>query len=87
MDDLVGLLDAMGLREAVWMGDSWGGILAWQMALFHGKRTAGVISITTPFIPHWQYWLQPEQINGLAPAGFEPDPNVDPLEQMRTIYN
>jgi soluble epoxide hydrolase/lipid-phosphate phosphatase len=87
MDDLVGLLDAVGVNKAVWMGHDWGGILAWQMALFHEKRTAAVISITTPFIPHWQYWLQPEQINGLAPKGFKPDPSVDPLEQMRKIYS
>jgi soluble epoxide hydrolase/lipid-phosphate phosphatase len=86
-DDLVGLLDALDVEKAVWMGHDWGGILAWQMALFHEERTAGVISITTPFIPHWQFWLQPEQINGLAPAGFKPDPRVDPVEQMRQIYS
>ncbi|MCM8732507.1 alpha/beta fold hydrolase [Hephaestia sp. GCM10023244] len=87
MDDLTGLLDALDVKKAIWMGHDWGGILAWQMALFHEKRTSGVISITTPFVPHWQYWLQPEQISGLAAKGFESDPDVDPLEQMRRIYS
>jgi soluble epoxide hydrolase/lipid-phosphate phosphatase len=87
MNDLTGLLGALDVKKAVWMGHDWGGILAWQMALYHERLTAGVISITTPFIPHWQYWLQPEQISGLAPDGFLPDPNVDPLEQMRKVYS
>ncbi|WP_459092049.1 alpha/beta fold hydrolase [Mesorhizobium sp. A556] len=86
-DDLVGLLDALDVEKAVWLGHDRGGIPAWQIALFYEERTAGVISITTPFIPHWQFWLQPEQINGLAPAGFKPDPRVDPVEQMRQIYS
>lgn len=85
--DLVGLLDELDIERAVWMGHDWGGILAWQMALFHEERTLGVISITTPFIPHWHYWLHPEQLNGLAPAGFSPDPTIDPVAQMRQIYS
>lgn len=86
MGDLVGLLDAMDIEKAVWMGHDWGGILAWQMPLFHPNRTDGVISVGTPHIPHWQFWLQPELIAGLAPEGFMPDPRADPVQQMRQVY-
>lgn len=87
MDDLVGLLDALDIEQAVWMGHDWGGILAWQMPLFHPSRSQGVISVGTPHIPHWQFWLQPELIAGLAPEGFVPDPLADPVQQMRQVYN
>lgn len=87
MGDLVGLLDVLDIEKAVWMGHDWGGILAWQMPLFHPNRTQGVISVGTPHIPHWQFWLQPELIAGLAPEGFIPDPRADPVQQMRQVYS
>lgn len=86
LGDLTGLLDALDVDKAVWMGHDWGGLLAWQMPLFHPARTAGVIGVNTPHIPHWQHWLQPELIAGLAPDGFRPDPGVDPIAQMRQVY-
>lgn len=85
--DLVGLLDALEIETAVWMGHDWGGILAWQMSLFHRERTAGVISVGTPHIPHWGHWLQPELTAGLAPEGFLPDARADPVQQMRQVYS
>ncbi|WP_415804232.1 alpha/beta fold hydrolase [Bordetella muralis] len=85
MDDLIGLLDALSIEKAIWFAHDWGGILGWQLPLFHHDRTAGVIGVNTPFIPHWQLWLQPDQIADLAP-GFVPDPYKDPIEQMRQVY-
>jgi pimeloyl-ACP methyl ester carboxylesterase len=50
-DDLVRLLDHLGIDKAVFCGHDWGGIVVWQMALRHPQRTAGVVGLNTPFGP------------------------------------
>lgn len=87
--DVAGLLDALGVEKAVVMGHDWGGLLAWQMALFYEERVAGVISLNTPHIPHWMLWLHPDLVNAALPAGqsFAADPNIDPIAQMREVYS
>ncbi len=87
--DLVGLLNALHLEKAVFMGHDWGGILAWQMPLLHADRVAGVIGINTPFIPHWMLWLHPDLVAAALPKGrrFVADLRVDPVEQMRQVYS
>lgn len=47
--DLVGLLDALGLKKAVFAGHDWGGIVAWSMPLLHPERVLGAIGVNTPF--------------------------------------
>ncbi|MBP1752043.1 MAG: hypothetical protein H6Q57_879 [Geobacteraceae bacterium] len=47
-DDLVGLLDALGLGKAVFCGHDWGGHVVWEMPILHPDRVAGVIGINTP---------------------------------------
>ena len=47
-DDLVGLLDALGLKKAVFCGHDWGGHVVWEMPILHPDRVAGVIGINTP---------------------------------------
>ncbi len=49
--DLVGLLDALGIEKAVFVGHDWGGIIVWHMPLLHPTRTAGVIGVNTPAFP------------------------------------
>src|ERR1044071_5663538 len=49
--DLAGLLDALGLKDAIFCGHDWGGLVVWQMPLFHPKRVKGVIGVNTPFLP------------------------------------
>jgi pimeloyl-ACP methyl ester carboxylesterase len=48
--DLVGLLDALGLTDAIFCGHDWGGLVVWQMPLFHASRVKGVIGVNTPFL-------------------------------------
>jgi pimeloyl-ACP methyl ester carboxylesterase len=48
--DLVGLLDALGLERAVFVGHDWGGLVVWQMPLRHPDRVAGVVGVNTPFL-------------------------------------
>jgi len=49
--DLVGLLDALGIERAVFVGHDWGGIVAWHMPLLHPARTAGVVGVNMPAFP------------------------------------
>lgn len=86
--DVAGLLDALGEDRAVMMGHDWGGLLAWQMALLHPRRVAGVISLNTPHIPHWMLWLHPDLVQAALPTGrrFVADPRRDPIAQMREVY-
>ena len=46
--DLIGLIDALGIEQAVFAGHDWGGIIVWQMPLLHPDRVAGVIGVNTP---------------------------------------
>jgi pimeloyl-ACP methyl ester carboxylesterase len=47
--DLIGLLDHVGAKTAIWCGHDWGGIVVWQMPLMHPDHTAAVIGLNTPF--------------------------------------
>jgi pimeloyl-ACP methyl ester carboxylesterase len=49
--DLIGLLDALGIEKAVFCGHDWGGLVVWQLPLFHPNRVAGVIGVNSPFVP------------------------------------
>ncbi|MFC7557235.1 alpha/beta fold hydrolase [Pseudoroseomonas wenyumeiae] len=87
--DLVGLLDTLGIEKAIFMGHDWGGLLAWQMALLHAGRVAGVIGVNTPHTPHWMLWLHPDLAGAAQPRGqtFAADPKIDPVSQMRRVYS
>jgi pimeloyl-ACP methyl ester carboxylesterase len=49
--DLVGLLDALAIRKAIFVGHDWGGFVVWNMGLRHPDRVAGVIGVNTPHFP------------------------------------
>ena len=49
-DDLAGMLDALGIKDAIFVGHDWGGIVVWSMPLIHPKRVKGVIGVNTPFL-------------------------------------
>src|ERR1700744_1683338 len=46
--DLVGVPDALALKDAIFCGHDWGGLVVWQMPLFHPTRVRGVIGVNTP---------------------------------------
>ncbi len=50
-DDLVRLLDKLGVERAIFCGHDWGGAIVWPMAQLHPDRVAGVIGICTPHRP------------------------------------
>ncbi len=49
--DLVGLLDALEIDRAFFVGHDWGGFVVWAMAVLHPERVAGVAGLCTPYLP------------------------------------
>jgi pimeloyl-ACP methyl ester carboxylesterase len=49
--DLVGLLDALGLEQAAFVGHDWGAAVVWQLALLEPERVGAVAALSVPFAP------------------------------------
>ncbi|MET8473428.1 alpha/beta hydrolase [Streptomyces sp. NPDC006422] len=49
--DLVGLLDAVGADDAVFVGHDWGAQVVWHMAWEHPERVRGVVGMSVPVTP------------------------------------
>jgi pimeloyl-ACP methyl ester carboxylesterase len=49
--DLVGLLDAVGASDAIFVGHDWGASVVWQMALRHPERVRAVAGLSVPVAP------------------------------------
>jgi pimeloyl-ACP methyl ester carboxylesterase len=49
--DLCGLLDALGERDAVFVGHDWGANAVWQLAVLHPTRVRAVAGLSVPFVP------------------------------------
>jgi len=49
--DAVGILDAVGASNAVFVGHDWGSMVVWQSALLHPDRVKAVCGMSVPFIP------------------------------------
>jgi pimeloyl-ACP methyl ester carboxylesterase len=50
-DDLIGLLDAMGEEQAVFVGHDWGAPVVWNLALRAPERVRAVVGMSVPFLP------------------------------------
>jgi pimeloyl-ACP methyl ester carboxylesterase len=48
--DLVGLLDALEIERAYFVGHDWGGFVAWAMPVLHPDRVLGVAGLCTPYM-------------------------------------
>jgi pimeloyl-ACP methyl ester carboxylesterase len=86
--DMVGLVEALGFRDAVVVGHDWGAPVAWHSALFRPDKFKGVVGLSVPFRPHLDVaptTLMPQtddaifyqlyfQEPGVAEAEFERDP-------------
>src|SRR4051812_25824240 len=49
--DVVGLLDALRVEQAVIAGHDWGAIVAWHAALLRPDRFRAVIALSFPYLP------------------------------------
>jgi pimeloyl-ACP methyl ester carboxylesterase len=49
--DMVGLLDVLGVKQAVIVGHDWGAPMAWAAAVLRPDRFRGVLALSGPFGP------------------------------------
>ena len=49
--DLVGLLNAYGQEQAVFIGHDWGASVVWHLAVAHPDRVRAVAGLSVPFVP------------------------------------
>lgn len=47
--DMTGLLDALGIERAVWVGHDWGSPTVWNIASHHPERCHGVANLCVPY--------------------------------------
>ena len=47
--DLLGLLDATGHDDAVFVGHDWGALLVWDLARLHPDRVRAVVNVSVPY--------------------------------------
>jgi pimeloyl-ACP methyl ester carboxylesterase len=95
-DDLLGMLDALGIDEAVFIGHDFGAPVVWTLSLLAPQRVRAVAALSVPFTPrsssdpitifesifkdHFFYILH-FQTPGVADAEFNADPE-DALRRM-----
>jgi soluble epoxide hydrolase / lipid-phosphate phosphatase len=47
--DLIGLLDALDVERAIWVGHDWGSPVVWNIASHHPERCHGVANLCVPY--------------------------------------
>jgi len=94
--DMLGLLDALGVDQAVIAGHDWGAPVAWHAALLRPDRFRAVIGLSVPFRPRGpvpptsvmprrddaQFYQLYFQTPGLAEAELERDPRETILKLL-----
>ena len=48
VDDMVGLLEALGTGPVPWVGHDWGGVVAWHLAMRHGDAVERLAILNAP---------------------------------------
>jgi pimeloyl-ACP methyl ester carboxylesterase len=85
--DIIGLLDALGERQAVLVGYDWGAPVAWNTAMMRPDRVRGVVGMSVPYTPRGpmsmiqaarqfigdRFYMVYFQTPGVAEAAFEQD--------------
>lgn len=95
--DHAGLLDALDIDKAVYVGHDWGAIVVWNHALLYPERMLGLANLSVPFTPRpaadpvafWEQMLGPDfyivhfnRQPGVAARAFEK--NIDVF--LRNMY-
>jgi pimeloyl-ACP methyl ester carboxylesterase len=84
-DDVVGVLDALGIRRAHVLGASMGGMIAQTFALRHPERLASLVSVmSTPGDRRFAVRAQPRAMKALL--GPQPRNREETVERMVNIY-
>ncbi|HTE42362.1 MAG TPA: alpha/beta hydrolase [Steroidobacteraceae bacterium] len=87
--DLVGIIDALGEKNAMLVGHDWGAIVAWQAVLLHPQRFTSLVAMSVPYSGRGQqsivqslqrtlgenfYYILYFQEPGVAEKEFDADP-------------
>jgi pimeloyl-ACP methyl ester carboxylesterase len=48
--DQIGLLDALGIERAVFVGHDFGGLVSWALGALYPERVAGLVGVNTPYL-------------------------------------
>jgi pimeloyl-ACP methyl ester carboxylesterase len=93
--DMVGILDALGEKQAVVAGHDWGAPVAWHCALLRPDRFRAVIGLSVPYRPRGSVaptTLMPQdkdsrfyQLYFQTPGVAEAELEADPLMSLRRI--
>lgn len=51
LGDITGLLDALELEKAIFVGHDWGALVLWHLALLHPERIERLVALNIPFWP------------------------------------
>ncbi|KAK2990440.1 hypothetical protein RJ640_011188, partial [Escallonia rubra] len=68
--DLIGLLDHFGEQQAFVVGNDWGAVAAWHLALFRPDRVKGIICLSVPYVPRYPNIRPSESFNQAFGSGF-----------------
>ncbi len=98
-DDHNGLLDALGIEKAIYVGHDWGAIIVWNHALLNPDRVLGVANMSVPFmargesdpVAFWEQMLGPDfyivhfnRQPGVAAAAFRKNTHLFLSNMYRT---
>lgn len=50
-NDLLALLDDVGVDDALFVGHDWGALLTWDLARDHPERVRGLVNVSVPYTP------------------------------------
>jgi pimeloyl-ACP methyl ester carboxylesterase len=67
--DLSGLLDALGIERAAWVGHDWGSVPAWYSGVYAPARVAALGSLCTPYVR----WSRPRGVVDAGPSRHGPN--------------
>jgi pimeloyl-ACP methyl ester carboxylesterase len=68
--DMIELLDALGARQAIWIGHDWGAPVVWNIAQQHPDRCHAVAGLCVPYLPNG---FTPHHASALADRALYPE--------------
>ncbi|WP_050426462.1 alpha/beta fold hydrolase [Bradyrhizobium tropiciagri] len=86
--DMEGLLDALGVQQAVIAGHDWGAVVAWHAALLRPDRFRAVIALCQPYLPRSTVaptLIMPRRKNAVFYQLYFQEPGVAEFELERDV--
>ncbi|RIA83416.1 Alpha/Beta hydrolase protein [Glomus cerebriforme] len=65
--DLSEIMNQLNFKKAIFMGHDWGGFVGWRMCIHYPEKVRAVISLSTPYVPPTEHYLNIESVAELLP--------------------